>query len=1029
MRLFLYVLLLSSVFTLVSLVCQLWYSYRKDIAEIENSFQFIETSYIPSVINSLYEVNDEQLKLLIAGIIKIQDIAYVEILEKSGQKEYSLKQGDPGTKNNMVKTFDLTHATSYQSSLNLGTMTVVASFKGVYQRLWNNARVIFISSAIQIFLLGFFIFIVIQYLITRHLSEIARHTEAITMETLDSPLMLRRIDSNSESIDELDQVVNSINDLKQRLLRDIREREAAEVARRKSEEKFRLLFQASVDGILMADVESKSIVEANESACRLFGYSKQELLTLTVSDIHPEESLPNVLSEFKAQAEGKKSLASDIPCLRKDQTIFYADFNTNKINIDGKEINFGIVRDVTQRMHAESSLKVALGEAQLREKEISALLEASQIIPQSKTFEMAARGIFDICTHLIGAKSGYVALLSEDGCENEVLFLEAGGLPCDVNPELPMPIRGLRGEAYKTMQVAYDNDFASSQWADFMPKGHVLLENVLFAPLNVNERAVGLIGIANKPGGFTEQDAKIAMAFGDLAAVALTYVTYQEKLRDSEEKYRSIMEAMDDATAICSSDYRVEYMNPAMVKRVGRDCTGDMCFNSIHGLDAPCSWCDHQRVMNGGMTKLEITSPLDNKDYHVSSSPIFHPDGTVSKLTVFHDITEIKSMETRLRQAQKMEAIGNLAGGIAHDFNNILFPIVGMSEMMMEDLPESSPEKQYAQEIFKAGQRGGDLVKQILAFSRQTDHKMIPVKIQSVLKEALKLCRSSIPSDIKINQRIQEDCGLVNADSTQFHQVVMNLVTNAYHAVEKNSGEISVSFKELVLGPGDLSDSLLEPGPYALLTVSDTGSGIDPIVKDKIFEPYFTTKAQGKGTGLGLATVYGIIREHHGDIKVYSELGKGSTFNVYLPLVDKSLRLDGMNEKSAIGTGSERILLVDDEQVIVNLEKTILERLGYQVDSFTSSVDALVSFRSDPDAYDIVITDMTMPQMTGDLFSKELREISADIPIIVCTGFSERISKDMLQSLKIDGLLMKPVIKSDLARMVRDTIDAQKISE
>jgi PAS domain S-box-containing protein len=406
------------------------------------------------------------------------------------------------------------------------------------------------------------------------------------------------------------------------------------------------------------------------------------------------------------------------------------------------------------------------------------------------------------------------------------------------------------------------------------------------------------------------------------------------------------------------------------------------------------------------------------------------PERTEDGGTLWHgiisDITERKEMEGLLQKTQRMEAIGSFAGGIAHDFNNLLFPIVGMSEMLLEDLYPGSPEHESVQQIFKAGMRGSDLVKQILAFSRQTEHKMIPVRVQQVLKEVIKLTRSAIPSDIKVSQYIQSDCGLVIADPTQLHQIAMNLITNAFHAVEETGGKISVSLKETVLEREELPDSSLEPGNYAMMTVADTGCGIDPGDMDKIFEPYFTTKEQGKGTGLGLAVVSGIIKEHGGDIRVYSEVGKGSTFDVYLPLAVQQVEQASGKPVDIHQTGTERILLVDDEEPIVHLEKQLLERLGYKVTMRVNSLEALEAFKANPDAYDLILTDMTMPNMTGDQLARKLIAIRPDIPIIICTGFSERINKDMAKAMGIKGFLMKPVVKSEMARMVRKVLDETK---
>ncbi|HSO20510.1 MAG TPA: ATP-binding protein, partial [Desulfosarcina sp.] len=282
------------------------------------------------------------------------------------------------------------------------------------------------------------------------------------------------------------------------------------------------------------------------------------------------------------------------------------------------------------------------------------------------------------------------------------------------------------------------------------------------------------------------------------------------------------------------------------------------------------------------------------------------------------------------------------------------------------------------------------------------------------------------PADIEIVQKIQADCGRVMADPVQLHQIAMNLITNAYHAVEDaREKKITVQLREtpVVQDDAGLSASTLDSGRYAVLSVADTGCGIDPAIVDKIFEPYFTTKSQGKGTGLGLAVVYGIVKEYGGDIRVSSEPGKETTFSVFIPLMEREDETIVPEDAEKVSGGTERVLLVDDEEAIVNLQRKMLERLGYQVTSRTSSLEALEAFKSNPDGFDLVITDMTMPNLTGDQFARKVKSIKADIPVIICTGFSERINKQTAETIGINGFLMKPVVKSMMAKMVRRILD------
>ena len=385
---------------------------------------------------------------------------------------------------------------------------------------------------------------------------------------------------------------------------------------------------------------------------------------------------------------------------------------------------------------------------------------------------------------------------------------------------------------------------------------------------------------------------------------------------------------------------------------------------------------------------------------------------------------EKSALEAQLRQAQKMEAIGTLAGGIAHDFNNILAAIMGYTELAKQKMiPESEPDHCLA-EVLKATYRAKGLVQQILSFSRKGEQEMKPLRIQCVVKEALKLLRASIPSSIEIQQRIAPDCRPVLSDPTRIHQIIMNLCTNASMAMEAKGGTLSVLLENTVLGEEEARTHDLVAGDYVLLVVSDTGHGMGKEVMDHIFEPYFTTKDQGKGAGMGLAIVHGLVESSGGKIFVTSTIGQGTTFRIFLPQVsgktgeDPCSVVPGPSEK-----GNERIFVIDDEQVIVAMEKIALERLGYQVHLFADSEEALAAFRKDPQACDLVVTDQTMPHLSGMELTKALLQIRPDLPIILSTGYSSQASEEEALKAGVRRFIMKPVNITQLAAAIREILD------
>ncbi len=400
--------------------------------------------------------------------------------------------------------------------------------------------------------------------------------------------------------------------------------------------------------------------------------------------------------------------------------------------------------------------------------------------------------------------------------------------------------------------------------------------------------------------------------------------------------------------------------------------------------------------------------------------------GTAQDITVIKKAEEERNdLQRKLQQTQKMESIGNLAGGIAHDFNNILSSVIGFTELALDDATKGTLLEDSLQEVYTAGKRGRDLVKQILAFARQTNEERKPLRVDTITKEVLKLIRSTIPTTIEIKASIESN-SLIMGNSSQIHQMLMNLCTNAAQAMAAAGGILEVGLKDVELdGQSALPPLKLKAGNYIKITVADTGHGIPPDILGSIFEPYFTTKSVGDGTGMGLALAHGIVESYGGEITVESELGKVTIFSIFLPTTKR--REDYRPyEDEKLPTGTERILFVDDEFSIAKMGSQVLERLGYQVTVRTSSVEALELFRSKPNEFDLVITDMTMPNMTGDELAMELIAFRPDIPVILCTGYSKNISDEKAAKIGIRAFAYKPVVKADLAKTVRKVLDDAK---
>jgi len=763
------------------------------------------------------------------------------------------------------------------------------------------------------------------------------------------------------------------------IARDVTERKKWEEALRESEQKYRVIVEQGHDAVFI--YRGDRFLFVNSKAAEITGYSREELLERNIwTLLHPEDR-ERVKEIGRKRAEGKEAPARyTARFLTRTGEVRYGEFAVSRISFDGGYAALGAVRDITESLEAERKLRES-------EEKLRAIIT--------------------------GAHDAVIMV----GGRQEVLFW---------NPAAERIFGYKEGEVIGKKLPAI---LAPGEFARAYENGFLGFETNRAG--TAPGKRIELKAMRRDGTGFPVELSVSGVKIGEEQGIILIGRDISERVKAEEDRrlLAAAVEQTDEVVMVTDPEGRIEYINRAG-KRAKEDIPGEAAGKrpeQIFRDGAKAIFSEARGTLNKGRSwsgqlklKKKGRSP---RLFQITAAPVLDGLGKVVRhVYVMRDVTREAALEAELRQAQKLEALGTLAGGVAHDFNNILTSIIGFTEMALDDAPPKSRLRSNLEEVFVAGKRGKDLVNQILAFSRRKEQEKSPIRVHLILKEALKLLRPGLSPTIRIQQDLRSEAEVL-ADPTQVYQMFMNLCTNAGDAMQMKGGVLEVRLEEVALSEDEARRHPdLRPGRFLKLTVRDTGCGMEKAVMDHIFEPYFTTKKQGRGTGMGLSVVHGIVKDLGGAITVSSRPGEGSTFQVFLPVHEPKTGKPG-EQDHALPRGKESILLVDDDEQNVRVGKKILEDLGYRVTFSTNPRKALRTFRADPEAFDIAVVDVTMPGIPGDELAAKLLKVRPDLPVILCSGYNERMTRERARALGALEYILKPFDRSRFARTVRRILD------